>query len=192
MIQFGTRKFRRTSKNYFGQFVWIEKSHYNSRVSLHEAPTKKHFWYWISSWWYFLITKFSVLVIFSLEILSFPPLICSLSKVYVQLINFFGAMYSFPANNFCDILNCFLKVLIIAGFRYRRGLGSFRAEQAERTRLLGRWLRLLQEQAVPGGAGVSRVECGRVQTGQCVASGWPPPLEKLLQGTLWGHAVSGY
>ena len=28
-------------KNYFGQFVWIEKkSHYNSRVSLHEAPTK--------------------------------------------------------------------------------------------------------------------------------------------------------
>ena len=43
MIQFGTIKFRRTSKNYFGQFVWIEKSHYNSRVSLHEAPTKKHF-----------------------------------------------------------------------------------------------------------------------------------------------------
>ena len=28
--------------NYFGQFLWIEKkSHYNSRVSLHEAPTKK-------------------------------------------------------------------------------------------------------------------------------------------------------
>ena len=40
MIQFGTIKFRRTFKNYFGQFVWIEKSHYNSRVSLHEAPTK--------------------------------------------------------------------------------------------------------------------------------------------------------
>ena len=40
MIQFGTIKFRRTSKNYFGQFVWIEKSHYNSHVSLHEAPTK--------------------------------------------------------------------------------------------------------------------------------------------------------
>ena len=45
MIQFGTMKFRRTFKNYFGQFVWIEKkmkkSHYNSRVSLHEAPTNK-------------------------------------------------------------------------------------------------------------------------------------------------------
>ena len=40
MIQFGTIKFRRTFKKYFGQFVWIEKSHYNSRVSLHEAPTK--------------------------------------------------------------------------------------------------------------------------------------------------------
>ena len=40
-IQFVTIKFRRTSKNYFGQFVWIEKkSHYNSRVSRHEAPTK--------------------------------------------------------------------------------------------------------------------------------------------------------
>ena len=42
MIQFGTIKFCRTFKNYFDQFVWIEKkSHYNSRVSLHEAPTKK-------------------------------------------------------------------------------------------------------------------------------------------------------
>ena len=40
MIQLGTIKFCRTFKNYFGQFVWIEKSHYNSRVSLHEAPTK--------------------------------------------------------------------------------------------------------------------------------------------------------
>ena len=40
MIQFGATKFRRTFKNYFGQFVWIEKkSHYNSRVPLHEAPT---------------------------------------------------------------------------------------------------------------------------------------------------------
>ena len=37
--QFGTIKCRSTFKNYFGQFVWIEKSHYNSRVSLHEAPT---------------------------------------------------------------------------------------------------------------------------------------------------------
>ena len=37
MIQFGTIKFRRTFKNYFGQFVWIgkisKKSHYISRVS---------------------------------------------------------------------------------------------------------------------------------------------------------------
>ena len=41
MIEFGTIKFRRTFKNYFGQFVRIEKSHYNSRVSLHKAPTKK-------------------------------------------------------------------------------------------------------------------------------------------------------
>ena len=44
MFQFGTIKFRRTFKNFFGQFVWIEKkgkSHYNSRVSLLEAPTKK-------------------------------------------------------------------------------------------------------------------------------------------------------
>ena len=41
MSQFGTIKFRRTFKNYFGQFVWIEKkSHYNRRVSLHEAPTE--------------------------------------------------------------------------------------------------------------------------------------------------------
>ena len=36
--------FCRTFKNYFGQIVWIEKkkkkSHYNCRVSLHEAPTK--------------------------------------------------------------------------------------------------------------------------------------------------------
>ena len=27
MVQFGTLKFRRTFKNYFFQFVWIEKSH---------------------------------------------------------------------------------------------------------------------------------------------------------------------
>ena len=41
MIQFGPIKFCGTFKNYFGQFVLIEKkSHYNSRVSLHEAPTK--------------------------------------------------------------------------------------------------------------------------------------------------------
>ena len=45
IVQFDTIIFCRTFKNYFGQFVWIEKkkkkSHYNSRVSLHEAPTKK-------------------------------------------------------------------------------------------------------------------------------------------------------
>ena len=45
IVQFDTIIFCRTFKNYFGQFVWIEKkkkkkSHYNSRVSLHEAPTK--------------------------------------------------------------------------------------------------------------------------------------------------------
>ena len=44
MIQFGTIKFCRTFKNYFGLFVWIEKKfkkgYYNSRVSLHEARLK--------------------------------------------------------------------------------------------------------------------------------------------------------
>ena len=41
IVQFGAIIFCRTSKNYFGQFVWIEKkSHYDSRVSFHEAPTK--------------------------------------------------------------------------------------------------------------------------------------------------------
>ena len=42
MVLFDTIIFCRTFKNYFGQFVWIgkKKSHYNSRVSLHEAPTK--------------------------------------------------------------------------------------------------------------------------------------------------------
>ena len=41
MVQFGAIIFCRTFKNYFGQFVWIEKkSHYNGPVSLHEAPTK--------------------------------------------------------------------------------------------------------------------------------------------------------
>ena len=41
MVQFDTIIFGRNFKNYFGQFVWIEKkSHYISRVSLHEAPTK--------------------------------------------------------------------------------------------------------------------------------------------------------
>ena len=43
MVQFGAIIFCRTFKNDFGQFVWVEKkkSHYNSRVSLHEAPTKE-------------------------------------------------------------------------------------------------------------------------------------------------------
>ena len=41
LVQFGAIIFCRTFKNYFGQFVRIEKSHFNSRVSLHEAPTKK-------------------------------------------------------------------------------------------------------------------------------------------------------
>ena len=40
MVQFGAIIFCRTFKNYFGQFVWIEKGRYNSCVSLHEAPTK--------------------------------------------------------------------------------------------------------------------------------------------------------
>ena len=41
IIQFSTRNYFRTSKIHFGQFVRIEKkSHYNSRVSLHEALTK--------------------------------------------------------------------------------------------------------------------------------------------------------
>ena len=46
MSQFGTMKlvlYKNSFKNYFGQFVWIEKkSHYNSRVSLHKAPTNKN------------------------------------------------------------------------------------------------------------------------------------------------------
>ena len=40
IVQFGAIIFCRTFKNYFGQFVWIEKKVTNSRVSLHEAPTK--------------------------------------------------------------------------------------------------------------------------------------------------------
>ena len=60
MVQFDTIIFGKTFRNYFGQFVWIEKkvtiivafhsmkrrlkkkSHYNSRVSLPEAPTKNN------------------------------------------------------------------------------------------------------------------------------------------------------
>ena len=57
LVQFarpnGAIIFCRTFKNYFGQFVWIEKSHYNSRVSLHEAPTKKsqRVVYTTWTWW---------------------------------------------------------------------------------------------------------------------------------------------
>ena len=41
IVQFGEIIFCRTFKNYFGQFVWIEKkSHYNSRISFHEVLTK--------------------------------------------------------------------------------------------------------------------------------------------------------
>ena len=40
MVDFDTIVFGRTFKNYFGQFVGIEKNHYNSCVSLHETPTK--------------------------------------------------------------------------------------------------------------------------------------------------------
>ena len=41
IVQFDTIIFGRIFKNYFRQFLWIEKtSHSNSRVSLHEAPTK--------------------------------------------------------------------------------------------------------------------------------------------------------
>ena len=40
MVQFGANLFCRTFKNNFGQFVLMKKeSHYNSRVSLHEAPS---------------------------------------------------------------------------------------------------------------------------------------------------------
>ena len=41
MVQFDTIIIGRTFENYYGQFVWIQKKcHYNSRVSLHESPTK--------------------------------------------------------------------------------------------------------------------------------------------------------
>ena len=40
MVQFDTIIFCRTFKNYLSVRVDRKKSHYNSRVSLHEAPTK--------------------------------------------------------------------------------------------------------------------------------------------------------
>ena len=45
MVHIGSIIIYRIFNNYFGQFVWIEKkkkSHYNSRVSLHEAPSKNN------------------------------------------------------------------------------------------------------------------------------------------------------
>ena len=42
MVQFDTIKFRRTFKNYYlVSSCGLKKSHYNSRVSLHEAPANK-------------------------------------------------------------------------------------------------------------------------------------------------------
>ena len=42
MVQFNTIKFRINFVELFGQFLWIEKkSHDNSRVSLHEAPSEE-------------------------------------------------------------------------------------------------------------------------------------------------------
>ena len=42
MIQFGTIKFPRTFRNYFGQFVWIEKKRITILVAFHlnEAAAK--------------------------------------------------------------------------------------------------------------------------------------------------------
>ena len=41
VVQFGAIIFCRTSKNYCGQFVWIEKSHYKSRVHFMKRRLKK-------------------------------------------------------------------------------------------------------------------------------------------------------
>ena len=48
MMQFGTIKFTRTFLELFWSVHvdWKKKSHYNSRVSLHEAPTKNTVWSW--------------------------------------------------------------------------------------------------------------------------------------------------
>ena len=44
MIKFDTIVFGRIFKNFFGQFLWMEKSHSNSHVSLNETPTENdHF-----------------------------------------------------------------------------------------------------------------------------------------------------
>ena len=40
MIQFGTIKFRKTLRTILVSSCGLKKSHYNSRVSLHEAPTE--------------------------------------------------------------------------------------------------------------------------------------------------------
>ena len=41
-VQFAAILFCTTFNNYFGQFVWLEKSHFISRVSLHGALTKNN------------------------------------------------------------------------------------------------------------------------------------------------------
>ena len=40
MVQFGVLKFRRTCRTILVSSCGLKKSHYNCRVSLHEAPTK--------------------------------------------------------------------------------------------------------------------------------------------------------
>ena len=40
MVQIDISKFLRTVKNYFGQFAWIEKNHYNSRVDQYYSAQK--------------------------------------------------------------------------------------------------------------------------------------------------------
>ena len=51
-----------TTMNYFGQFVGIEKkikkSHYKSRVSLYEAPTKNRYSAVIKEWNAWLVIMF--------------------------------------------------------------------------------------------------------------------------------------
>ena len=85
IVHFGPIIFCRTFKNYFGQFVWIEKkkkkkSHYNSRVSLHEAPTKNidlyvRYWYLHGTTTKHLVTGVFLKWVFFFKILqlSFLP-----------------------------------------------------------------------------------------------------------------------
>ena len=99
MIQFGTIKFRRTFKNYFGQFAWIEKSHYNSRASLHEAPTKNRIVY--------PIVKLDILddnenckknsTLFVLKVLEMLMFYSEYSME--EMVYFFGDYVNFKLNN---------------------------------------------------------------------------------------------